>query len=431
MLLYIFITCFSFILFLKPLSLKPLPPWASEIRLLSFWFSKDLFLFSYLGSLRNTLLNIFCINIIPLKTSIKKMSLSSRAEKSALDDETGGMSVLDLPELALECVLERLPPAGLCSMAGVCTSLRERCVSDHLWEKHMKHKWGRVIGPAAYREWQWHLASRNYLGSCKHGKPKGFMRLLSIIWPSSWSTPKIDPINNSRQRSSLPVNSIMSCYLALETGKFWFPAQVFNRENGHVGFMLSCYDAELNYDPRTDTFQARYPPHGRRAIATESGVPWERLRAPSVDTSPHDLHISECLHDLLPGDHIEIQWRRNKEFPYGLFSIPVGGMALWVTWSHVMEMKIIVGVVTAVSKFYLFFVASTTLCSIYHEESDTVVLEFHQYTPGSRWRSTTINRKDHREEGNEADGFYGGIRKLFKNEEISRWKRLWPTEVLE
>ena len=28
-------------------------------------------------------------------------------------------------------------------------------------------------------------------------------------------------------------------------------------QNGHVGFMLSCYDAELRYDARTDTFQAR------------------------------------------------------------------------------------------------------------------------------------------------------------------------------
>ncbi|KAG6789563.1 hypothetical protein POTOM_005668 [Populus tomentosa] len=59
------------------------------------------------------------------------------------------------------------------------------------------------------------------------------------------------------------------------------------------------------------------------------------------------------------------------------------------------------------------------------------VLEFHQHTPGSRWRSTAVNRKEHREEGDEADGFYGGIRKLYNNEEISRWKRLWPTEVLE
>lgn len=63
----------------------------------------------------------------------------------------------------------------------------------------------------------------------------------------------------------------------------------------------------------------RYPPHGRRTIVIEEGVQWERLRAPPLDTPAHDLHISDCLNDLQPGDHIEIQWRRNKEFPYGTF----------------------------------------------------------------------------------------------------------------
>lgn len=29
-------------------------------------------------------------------------------------------------------------------------------------------------------------------------------------------------------------------------------------QNGHVGFLLSCYDAELSYDPQTDTFKAKY-----------------------------------------------------------------------------------------------------------------------------------------------------------------------------
>ncbi|KAB5520547.1 hypothetical protein DKX38_024866 [Salix brachista] len=414
LLLYFFITCFSFVLLLKPLPFKPLPPWTSEMRLLSFWFLKDLFLFSYLGSLRSTLLKVL-INRIPLKTTIKNMRLSAsaRAEKSSLDDEAGGMSVLDLPELALECILERLPPAGLCSMAGVCTSLRERCVSDHLWEKHMKQKWGRVIGPAAYREWQRHLASRKDLGSCKQGKPKWFMRLLSMFWPSSWSTPKADPINNSKQRSSPPVNSIMSWYLALETGKFRFPAQVFNRENGDVGFMLSCYDASLSYDPGTDAFQVRYPSHGRRAIATESGVPWERLRAPPFDTSPHDLHISDCLNDVRPGDHIEIQWRKHKEFPYGWWYGVVGHLKSCDGNENYCRCH------------------NSVLINIKILRTDIVVLEFHQYTPGSRWRSTAVNRKEQREEGNEADGFYGGIRKLYNNEEICRWKRLWPTEVVE
>lgn len=68
---------------------------------------------------------------------------------------------------------------------------------------------------------------------------------------------------------------------------------------------------------------------------------------------------------------------------------------------------------------------------IEHLLADTVVLEFNQYTPGSRWRHAIVSRKDHREEGNEADGFYGGIRKLNKEEEISTWKKLWPTETLD
>lgn len=63
--------------------------------------------------------------------------------------------------------------------------------------------------------------------------------------------------------------------------------------------------------------------------------------------------------------------------------------------------------------------------------ADNVVLEFNQYTVGSRWRTTSVNRKDHREEGNEVDGFYGGIRKLYTNDDISTWKRLWPPQVLE
>ncbi|XP_050237066.1 F-box protein At2g32560-like [Mercurialis annua] len=411
MLLYLLITCFSFF-FLKSLPLKPLPSWASEVRLLSLWFCKDLIFFPYFGYSINTLFNSCFCSIM----SLKKMALIShqtpkntqnQATRFDEEDEMTVMSVLDLPELALECILEKLPPQGLCSMAGVCSSLREKCMSDYLWEKHMKQKWGKIIGSAAYREWQFHLVSRNDFDCFKQGRQKGFMKLLSIVWPISWIKSKEDCNNNLmiKQRcSNLPaVDSIMSWYLALENGSFWFPAQVYNRENGHVGFMLSCYDADLSYDPRTDTFQARYPPHGRRAIAIENGVTWERLRSPPIDTSPHDLHISTCLNDLLPGDHIEIQWRRNKEFPYGWWYGVVG---------HLDSCD-----------------GNENYCRCH--SSDTVVLEFHQYTRGSRWRCTMINRKEHREEGNEADGFYGGIRKLNSNQEISRWKQLWPTQVLE
>lgn len=61
----------------------------------------------------------------------------------------------------------------------------------------------------------------------------------------------------------------------------------------------------------------RYPPHGRRAAAVEKGVTWDRIRAAPIDASPHHLYVSDSLKELKPGDHIEIQWRRNKEFPYG------------------------------------------------------------------------------------------------------------------
>lgn len=318
------------------------------------------------------------------------------------------MSVLDLPDLALELILEKLPPVALCNMAGVCSSMRDLCRSDYLWEKHMRGKWGRVIGQAARREWDWYLATRKdnstTVGACveKNKKRKRWLGSLSFVWSLSWIKSRLDC--NIRPSSQHVLNqSIMSWYLSLETGKFWFPAQVYNRENGHVGFMLSCYDAEVSYDCRTDTFQAKYPPHGRRAAVVENGVQWDRIRESPVDTPAHDLHASDCLRDLRPGDHIEIQWRRNKEFPYGWWYGIVGHMEPCDGNEH--------------------------FCRCH--QSDTIMLEFNQYTPGSRWRQTSVSRKDHREEGNEAVGFYGGIRKLRGKDEIATWKQLWPVEVLE
>lgn len=224
MLLYLFITCFSFVLFLNSLVLKPFPPWAwpTELRLLSLWFWKELSIFSISSSIKNSL------NIRKIASKLSFKNMTTRTPKVDNTEESGGMSVLDLPELVLECILEKLPPSGLCSMAGVCNSLRDRCMSDYLWERHMKQKWGRVIGPAAYREWQWHMASRKDSANLKQGKQRLWMKLLSLVRSFSWIRPKVD--DSSKQRNSMPVDSIMSWYLALESGRFWFPAQVYNRE---------------------------------------------------------------------------------------------------------------------------------------------------------------------------------------------------------
>lgn len=340
------------------------------------------------------------------KRSLVKMSAPMGLKRKCIQkvenvEEVKDFTILDLPELALEGILSRLSPASLCNMAGVCRDLRERCRANHLWEPRLKAKWGKVIGPAAYREWQWTVTMSNETGVLDGCKVNAWLRSLSCIWQFSWL--RLRPEINKGGKSGPPSDSVMAWYLALESGKFWFPAQVYNRERGHVGFMLSCYDAELSYDSKTDTFKARYPPHGHRKIVVEEGVQWDRLRAPPVDTPAHDLHPSVCLNVLCPGDHVEIQWRRNKEFPYGWWYGVVGHSDYCDRDSRHCQ------------------------CHL----DDTVILEFNQYTPGSRWRRAAINRKDHHEEGNEDEGFYGGIRKLQTNEEILTWKQLWPSETLE
>lgn len=115
-------------------------------------------------------------------------------------------------------------------------------MSNHLWERHVKQKWGRIIGPAAYREWQWQIATRNDLGFLDRGKGRGFVNFLCRVWPwpllfiRSKVESNIIKRKNSSPSPSPPVDSIMTCYLALETGKFWFPAQVYNREVSNFNF---------------------------------------------------------------------------------------------------------------------------------------------------------------------------------------------------
>ncbi|KAK1439511.1 hypothetical protein QVD17_05330 [Tagetes erecta] len=395
MLIY-FVTFLSFVVFYKfSLPIKQLPPWCNEIKLLFFRFLEDLSVLLPSAKSLKSALSIYFSSNMSSKTKRKCYNkLNTKPTEKIETATTIEPSLLDLPDLALETILEKLEPTDLCKMACVSTYLRDVCLTDHLWKQHMQKKWGKIVGLAAKNEWLLHVASQKHI--LDEEARRGF---LSKLWPVMTFQ-----FNDDKKASQSPVtSSIASCYKALETGKFWFPAQVFNRENGHVGFIMSCYDAELSYDSQTDTFDARYPPHGPRAMAEESGVTWDRLREAPVDYSPHDLLTSTCLNDLRPKDHIEIQWRRNKQFPYGWWYGVIG---------HLESCD-----------------ANDTYCRCH--ESDTVVLEFKQYALGSRWRHMTINRRDHREEGNETEGFYGGIKKLENKDEISMWQRFWPCNILE
>ncbi|KAI4348593.1 hypothetical protein L6164_009301 [Bauhinia variegata] len=396
--LYFLISFLSIVIFSKSFTSNSVPAGESGTKPVStgfwpFWGKFSSFLFSRIIRKSSIASDFFQL---PLTMAFKKRNLISKVEN---EEEEGKVSLLDLPDLTLECILEHLSPAELCNTAAVCTYLRNKCRSDYVWEKHMKRKWGKVIGDSAYRQWRWHIASRESDKTFNQGNHKGIYSSLHNFWLFLWIKSRSQ--NSGRSKSSPPEDSLMALYLSLESGKFLFPAQVYNRENGHAGFMLSCYDAQICYDSRTDTFQARYSPHGRWAI--EEDIQWDRLRVPPIDISPQLLHTSDCLDDLRPGDHIEIQWRRNKEFPYGWWYGVVG---------HLESCQ-----------------ANVNHCHC--RCSDTVILEFKQYTSGSRWRQTVINRKLHREEGDEIDGFYGGIRKLHNEDEITRWKKLWPTKIVE
>lgn len=144
-------------------------------------------------------------------------------------EENKKVSLVDLPELTLECILDKLPPTELRVMAGVSSYLRQKCTSDHLWEKHMKHKWGRVIKDAAYREWQRHVASKRRVNVSYKSNEMGSYDFLFNIWPFSWTRrPRTEC--SSEVRRSLRDDSIMPWYIAIESGDFWFPGQVYNRE---------------------------------------------------------------------------------------------------------------------------------------------------------------------------------------------------------
>ncbi|KAK4761420.1 hypothetical protein SAY87_029304 [Trapa incisa] len=71
---------------------------------------------------------------------------------------------------------------------------------------------------------------------------------------------------------------------------------------------LNCPHA--SYSMQTD-FQAAVETITQ--VKTLALVPFTR----KANTPPQELHVSDCLSCLRPGDHIEIQWRKSEEFPYG------------------------------------------------------------------------------------------------------------------
>ncbi|XP_057718604.1 F-box protein At2g26850-like isoform X4 [Arachis stenosperma] len=239
-------------------------------------------------------------------------------------------SLLSLPESILDCILKRLSPKELITISQVCTNLRVRCRSDHLWENHIKKKWGKVFGDVAYKEWHWHVTkSKEEKGNTFYqmiinhngGDENGSLGTFSGSWPMLCLGSYLIDSKNILSGQLLLSNSLMmmmALYISLENGKFWFPAQIYR------GLLVS--NALVSYDSKTNTFQARQQMGGWRIIG--NNIRWDKVRAPPNETSqcniPHQL--SDSLHHLRPGDHIEIQWKASTEVPYDWWYAEIGHM---------------------------------------------------------------------------------------------------------
>jgi hypothetical protein len=154
----------------------------------------------------------------------------------AQEADDDALPLLDLPELALDRVLEELSPASLAAMACVCAGLRDRCSMDGLWARHVRGKWGRVLGAAARREWEAELADRAAAAACpRPSRRRSWADSLACAWPFSWvgcrwaKEGTADP-SVHQQAAPPPADTVAAWYRSLECGEFWFPAQVYNRE---------------------------------------------------------------------------------------------------------------------------------------------------------------------------------------------------------
>ncbi|XP_057718601.1 F-box protein At2g26850-like isoform X2 [Arachis stenosperma] len=314
-------------------------------------------------------------------------------------------SLLSLPESILDCILKRLSPKELITISQVCTNLRVRCRSDHLWENHIKKKWGKVFGDVAYKEWHWHVTkSKEEKGNTFYqmiinhngGDENGSLGTFSGSWPMLCLGSYLIDSKNILSGQLLLSNSLMmmmALYISLENGKFWFPAQIYR------GLLVS--NALVSYDSKTNTFQARQQMGGWRIIG--NNIRWDKVRAPPNETSqcniPHQL--SDSLHHLRPGDHIEIQWKASTEVPYDWWYAEIG---------HMDSCK-----------------ENDYCCGCQHSgKKEMLVVEFKQYHVESGMRKAKLQRNKNGQQCENQCGIYGGIRKLQSEEEIHKWKQLFP-----
>ncbi|XP_054796962.1 F-box protein At2g26850-like [Prosopis cineraria] len=302
-------------------------------------------------------------------------------------------SLLELPEPILDNILERLSPSELCSMSEVCTCLMRRCRSNEMWEKHVQRRWGRLLGDVAYREWQFHtMRIMNKESPSLQTNPNGLLGSFTGAWPSLCLCSYLENPGNLTSLL-LSTYSNMALYISLQSGRFWFPAQVYRMTP-----LPRRYNALLSYDHISNTFQARCPTDEWRLI--EKNITWDLLRLlPPIDASPYTLYMSNN-NDLKPGDHVEVQMRKGSriyDWYYG-----------------------VIGHLESCDE------DRNDHCSCQHSETLVVVFKL-QLGDHSRSKSILMNRQMNGEQKARL-WRYGGIRKLESLEDIRSWNTEYPMQ---
>ncbi|KAK4281963.1 hypothetical protein QN277_013400 [Acacia crassicarpa] len=308
------------------------------------------------------------------------------------NEKRSHICLLDLPESHLDCVLKHLSPQELCIMSEACSVLRKRCSGDDLWEEHIKRKWGPVIGEVVYNEWKWHIASAKEDNTLRIYQ-NGSLGTFSGDWPFLSLGSYLD--DSEMLRGSLSNYFMKSLYFSVESGKFWFPAQIYRANR-----FLCCHHGLLSYDSETDSFQARKQSGGWELIGKSIG--WDKVRATPVETPPNALHVSH-LSNLKPGDHIEIQFRTSRQTFYD--------------WWHAT-------------------IEHLETCNEHGnhcgcDQSEVVVVEFKQYSPVvSQMRRLVLTKNNYQEHDDGMGRLFGGIRKIHSQQQIDTWKSLFAQPYL-
>ncbi|XP_047179204.1 F-box protein At2g32560-like [Vigna umbellata] len=291
------------------------------------------------------------------------------------------ISLLDLPQSILDFILTCLSPKDLLTMSKVCVLLKRKCQSDRFWENHIKEKWGRLISDAVYKEWKWHIEIAKD-GVLMKKNQTGSMGSFIGDWPNICLCSYLEDCKFLSATKSN--NFMMSLYLSLHTGTFWFPAQVYK------GMMI--HNALVNYDSQSNTFQARYQNESWKLIG--KNIEWDLVRAPSVQTSPYLLHVFHSLQNLKPEDHIEIQLRPNAQSPYDWFNGVIGHLES----------------------------CNESCCEC--ENSDTLIVEFRHFPKVSNLRRIKLFRNKKEDQRDGIGGYCEGIRKLEDHRDIQKWNNL-------